>query len=387
MQNAFANSVWRRITCGSWLLAFLLAACKTKEAPPPAAPPTVDIAEVAQQDVPVYRDWVAQLTGRTNADITPKVQGYLLVQNYRDGFFVKKDQLLFEIDSRPFVAALDQAKAQVAVAKANLSEADTNVARDTPLAQQNAIPQKQLDTDLATQAAAVAQLDAAKAQMTQAELNLSWTKVYAPFDGIAGVAAVGIGDLVGPGTKLTVMSLVDPIRANFNISESDYLDYASRISRAIRSKELSMSTMPVEFIQTNGDVYPQKGSISLVNREVTSQTGTIQIAADFPNKESILRPGGFGSIRIETGINRNAMVIPQQAVIEVQSMFQVVVITPDNKVHFRPVKLGARVGSKWIVEDGLKPGEKVVVQGFMRLRDGMQVTTRPFAVTSSVGNG
>jgi membrane fusion protein, multidrug efflux system len=218
MQNALANSVWRRITYGSWLLAFLLAACKTKEAPPPAAPPTVDVAEVGQQDVPVFREWVAQLTGRTNADISPKVQGYLLVQNYRDGFFVKKDQLLYEIDSRPFVAALDQAKAQVAVAKANLSEADTNVARDTPLAQQNAIPQKQLDTDLATQAAAVAQLDAAKAQMTQAELNLSWTKVYAPFDGIAGVTNVGIGDLVGPGTKMTVMSLVDPIRANFNIS-------------------------------------------------------------------------------------------------------------------------------------------------------------------------
>jgi membrane fusion protein, multidrug efflux system len=387
MQNALANSVWRRITYGSWLLAFLLAACKTKEAPPPAAPPTVDVAEVGQQDVPVFREWVAQLTGRTNADISPKVQGYLLVQNYRDGFFVKKDQLLYEIDSRPFVAALDQAKAQVAVAKANLSEADTNVARDTPLAQQNAIPQKQLDTDLATQAAAVAQLDAAKAQMTQAELNLSWTKVYAPFDGIAGVTNVGIGDLVGPGTKMTVMSLVDPIRANFNISESDYLDYASRISRAINGRGSDMNTMKVEFIQTNGDVYPQKGSISLVNREVTSQTGTIQIAADFPNKESILRPGGFGSVRIETGVNRNAMVIPQQAVIEVQSMFQVVVITPDNKVHFRPVKLGARVGSKWIVEDGLKPGEKVVVQGFMRLRDGMQVTTRPFAVTSSVGNG
>jgi membrane fusion protein, multidrug efflux system len=386
MQNVFANSVWQRITYGSWLMAFLLVACQTKEAPPPAAPPTVDVAEVGQQDVPVFRDWVAQLTGRVNADITPKVQGYLLVQNYRDGYFVKKDELLFEIDSRPFVAALDQAKAGVAVANAKLSEADTNVSRDTPLAQQSAIPQKQLDTDLATQAACVAQVQAAKAQMTQAELNLSWTKVYAPFDGIAGVANVGVGDLVGPGTKLTVMSLVDPIRANFNISENDYLYYANQISRAISGREREANNMKVEFIQTNGDVYPQKGKISVVNREVTSQTGTIQLSADFANKEGILRPGGFGSIRIETGVNKNAMVIPQQAVIEVQSMYQVVVITPDNKAHFRAVKVGERVGNKWIIQDGLKPGDKVAVQGFMKVRDGMQVTTRPYEVTSSSGN-
>ncbi len=226
---------------------------------------------MSRRNVPVYHEWVAQLNGRTNAQITPRVQGYLLTQNYRNGFFVKKGQLLYEIDPRAFEVAIEQAKAQVAVAVANLSNADTNVARDKPLAAQSAIPQKQLDTDIATQAASRAQLDAAKAQLAQAQLNLSWTKVYSPIDGIAGLSTAQVGNLVGTTTTMTTVSQVNPIWAYFNISESDYLSEAQTFYRLISGKKVASPVL--EFIQANGDTYPQKGRIVLVNREVTQPDG------------------------------------------------------------------------------------------------------------------
>jgi membrane fusion protein, multidrug efflux system len=368
---------------------FLLVAgtgCEKKEEAPPPMPPEVEVTDVVQQNVPIYQEWVAQLNGQVNADITPKVQGYLIKRNYLEGFFVRKDQLLYEIDPRPFVAALDQAKAQVAVAVAQQSEADNNVTRDRPLAEQHAIPQKQLDTDISNLAATTAQVNAAKANMVQAELNLSWTKVLSPIDGVAGISSANVGDLVGTTTKMTTVSQVNPIRAYFNISESDYLGRAQAISRLMRGDKARGAPSQVEFIQTNGTPFPAKGRIMLVNREIASQTGTIQIAAEFPNKDGILRPGGFGNIRVETGTNENALLIPQAAVIEVQSMYQVVVISPENKAMFRPVKVGERVGANWIITEGLKPGERVVVQGFMKVREGTPVNAKPYVVASTPGS-
>jgi membrane fusion protein (multidrug efflux system) len=358
------------------LSATLLNGCREKQETPQPGPPEVEVTEAVQRNVPVYHEWVAQLNGRTNAQITPRVQGYLLAQNYRNGFFVKKGQLLYEIDPRAFEVAIEQTKAQVAVAVANLSNADTNVARDRPLAAQSAIPQKQLDTDIATQAASKAQLDAANAQLAQAQLNLAWTKVYSPIDGIAGLSTAQVGNLVGTTTIMTTVSQVNPIWAYFNISESDYLSEAQTFFRLISGKKVASPVL--EFIQANGDPYPQKGRIVLVNREVTSQTGTIQLVAEFPNKDAVLRPGGFGRVRFQTGMNEGALLVPQAAVIEVQSMYQIAVVEPGNKAGFRIVKVGDRVGTDWIITEGLKTGDKVIVQGFMKVRQGTPVSPKPF---------
>src|ERR1700744_3590159 len=365
-------------------LTSLLISCKEKPQAPEAGPPEVEVTEVTQRNVPIYQEWVAQLNGRYNAVITPRVQGYLLRQNYRDGFFVKKGQLLYEVDPHAFEVAIAQAKAQVAEAVANLSNAETNVARDRPLAAQSAIPQKQLDTDLATQAANQAQLDATKAQLTQAELNLSWTKVYSPIDGIAGVSSSQVGNLVGTTTNMTTVSQVNPIWAYFNLSESDYLNKASTFYQAISGARVSSPIL--DFIQANGPTYPYKGRIILVNREVASETGTIQLAAEFPNASAMLRPGGFGRVRFQTGFNKGALLIPQAAVIEVQSIYQVVVVSPDNKANFRVVKVGNQVGTDWIITEGLKPGEKVIVQGFMKVGEGTPVDPRPFVAAPAEKN-
>jgi membrane fusion protein (multidrug efflux system) len=364
-------------------LTILLIGCREKQQAPAAGPPDVEVMEVTQRNVPVYREWVAQLNGRYNAQITPRVQGYLLRQDYRDGFFVKKGQLLYEVDPHAFEVALAQAKAQVAVAVANLSNADTNVARDKPLAAQSAIPQKQLDTDLATQAANQAQLDAAKAQLASAQLNLSWTKVYSPIDGIAGISTAQIGNLVGTSTNMTTVSQVNPIWAYFSVSESDYFSRAETFYRVISGKQVASPVL--EFIQANGATYPRKGRIVLINREVASQTGTIQLVAEFPNADAVLRPGGFGRVRFQTGMNEGALLVPQAAVIEVQSMYSVAVVEPGNKAAFRMVKVGDRVGPDWIITDGLKLGDKVIVQGFMKVREGTPVTPKPF-VAPAEGN-
>ena len=374
------------IALGGLFFLQAMIGCEKKEAAQAPAPPEVEVTTVIEQNVPIYQQWVAQLNGQVNADITPKVQGYLLRRNYAEGFFVRKGQLLYEIDPRPFVAALDQSKAQVAMAEAQRSEADNNVVRDRPLAAQSAIPQKQLDTDISTLAAATAQVDAAKANMAQAELNLAWTKVYSPIDGLAGISTSNVGDLVGTTTKMTTVSQVNPIRAYFNISEKDYLDTAQLISRIVLGGKERAAAFPIEFIQANGVMFPAKGKITLVNREIASSTGTIQLAAEFANKDGILRPGGFGTVRIETGTSKNALLVPQAAVIEVQSMYQIVVVTPDNKANFRPIKVGERVGTNWIITEGLKPGEKVVVQGFMKVRQGTPVTPKPYVVASAPGS-
>jgi membrane fusion protein, multidrug efflux system len=368
------------------LIAVLLpAGCEKPPAPVAPGPPDVKVTEVIEQNVPIYREWVAQLNGPVNAAITPRVQGYLLTQNYNNGFFVNKGQLLFTIDPRPFIATLDQQKAGVAQAEANLALAQKNVDRDIPLAAQNAIPQMTLDTDRSTLAADKAALTAAQAQMVQAQLNLEWTKVYSPIEGIAGVASSQVGNLVGTSTTMMTVSQVNPIWAYFNISESDYLLNAAEIDQVIRGKQAKNLPHIVDFIQANGQTFPEKGTIILVSREITSATGTIQLAAAFPNKGASLRPGGFGRIRLNVGTLPNAMLIPQAAVIEVQSLYQVVVVGPDNKASYRPIKVGDRVGTNWIVQEGLKPGEKVVVEGFMKVREGSPVNPLPYKAAPVAG--
>jgi membrane fusion protein (multidrug efflux system) len=281
------------------LIALSLTGCSNTEPTAKALPPEVEVADVVAQDVPTYGEWVAQLNGPVNADITPKVQGYLLSQDYANGSFVKKGQLLFQIDPRPFQASLDQAKAESERAVASLSKANDDVQRDTPLAAQNAIPQKQLDDDKSNQAWAIAELTAKKAQQHQAELKLGWTNTHSPVDGIAGVANSQVGDLVGTTTKMTTVSQIDPIWAYFNISESLYLSFAPQISNALQRAAVR-SDLPVEYIQANDTPYPLKGNIIFVSREITAGTGTIQLAAAFPNKGAILRPGGFGRVRVQT---------------------------------------------------------------------------------------
>jgi membrane fusion protein (multidrug efflux system) len=382
--------LWRSSTVSYLCLMLLvLTGCESKEARPQISPPEVDVTEVVQQDVPIYEEWVAQLNGPTNAEITPKVQGYLLSQNYENGYFVKKGQLLYAIDPRPFQAQLDQAKAEVAVAVANVSRTQADVERDTPLAAQNAIPKKQLDNDVANLASWKAQLEAKQAQVQQADLNLAWTKVYSPIDGIAGVSTSQIGDLVGTSTKMTTVSQVDRIWAYFNISESAFLNVAPRVTQIIRGTgSLKNAALPpVEFIQANGEPYPTRGQFIYVNRQVGTQTGTIQLAAQFPNEGATLRPGGYGRVRVQTGMNKNALLIPQAAVIEVQSLYQVVVVTPDNKASFRPVKVGERVGPNWVISEGLKPDEKVIVEGFMKVREGVPVTPKPYAAAKPAEGG
>ena len=375
---------------GAFLLTGLVG-CSEKEAPAPPAPPEVTVATVVQQDVPIYNEWIAQLSGPVNAEITPKVQGYLLKQEYQNGYFVQKGQRLFELDPRQYEAALDAAKASVASAQANLAKYQADVARDTPLAAQNAIPQKQLDNDTANRDAAAAQVLAQKANEQNAELNLAWTNVNSPIDGIAGVSNSQIGDLVGTSTKMTTVSQVNPIWAYFNISESDFLGVASRVEGIISGKVSrdSLGRTPIDFIQANDAPYPEKGRFVYVNRQIGSQTGTIQMAAEFANPNAALRPGGFGRVRIQTGVNRNALLVPQRAVIEVQSNYMVVVLASDHKARFQPVKMGERVGPNWIVSEGLQPGEQIVAEGIERIqmvaaampqlaKSGIPVVARPF---------
>jgi membrane fusion protein (multidrug efflux system) len=362
-----------------------LTGCSRHQASAAPEPPAVLVTSVVQRDVPIYRDWVAQLNGSVNAQISPKVSGYIIKRNYQEGYFVTKGQILFEIDARPLRASLDQAKATVAGAMANLGNSKLNVARDTPLAQEKAIAQSQLDNDVQTMKANQAALDAALAEQQTAELNLAWTKVRSPIDGIAGVAAAQVGNLVSTSSILTNVSQLDPIRAYFSISESDYLSIAPRLSMIVHGEANSavLGATDAQFIQANGLTFASQGRFVLVGREVNNTTGTIQFATEFQNKGSLLRPGGFGRVRIKIGTEKDALLIPQQAVNEVQGEYQVVVLSAENKAEFRSVAVGERSGNDWIITKGLKPNERVVVEGFQRLRNGTPVAAKPYAAAAA----
>src|SRR5438067_3577174 len=357
----------------SLVLAGCTGSTKAASALPPAV---VEVATVVQQDTPIYSEWVATLDGYVNAQIQPRVAGYLIKQNYKEGSVVRKGQVLFEIDPRPFKAALDQAKAQLAQAEAQLGKASLDVERDTPLAQARAIAQSQLDTEIQARLGTQAEVQAAKANVEQAELNMEFTKVTSLVSGIAGIAQVQIGNLVGPNSVLTSVSQVDPIKAYFTVSEQEFTDFHRRFPTEA-SVEEQRKRIPLELLLADGNVYEHKGSISFADRQVNPATGAIRIAGLFANPNNLLRPGGYGRVRASAKTQNGALLIPQRAVIELQGSHQVAVVGSDNKVSIRPVTVGERVGKMWIVTGGLKAGEHVVVEGLMKVRDGSAVKAVP----------
>jgi membrane fusion protein, multidrug efflux system len=404
----------------------MISGCQKEEKAGPPPPPVVEVAEVVQKDVPIFAEWVGTLDGLVNATIRAQVQGYLIKQNYREGDFVRRGQVLFEIDPREFQAALEQAKAvlnqakgavdqtkaslekakaEVAVQDARWTVAKANLARVKPLAQQNAVSQKDLDdavgaelsgrsaVDAANAAvgaaqanivAAEAQVLASQAAVDKAQLNLGFTKITSPIDGLAGIAKAQIGNLVGPGSaeELTTVSTINPIKCYVAVSEQEYM----RVAEA-REKRAGQGKVPLELILADGSTYPKKGEFAFADRQVDVRTGTIRVGTLFPNPQNLLRPGQFSRVRAEMGIKKGALVIPQRAVTEVQGKYLVAVVGPDNKVAIRQVKTGERVGQLWIIEEGLKPGEKVVAEGTQKVRDGMAVNPKPFSAGDQAGPG
>jgi RND family efflux transporter MFP subunit len=351
----------------------IVSGCTGAAAPPAPPPPAVEVATVVQRDTPIYTEWVATLDGYVNAEIQPRVPGYIIKQNYREGAMVRTGDVLFEIDPRPFKAALDQAKAQLAQAEAQLGKAALDVERDTPLAEARAIAQSQLDTEKQAKLGAEAQVMAAKANVEQAQLNLEFTRVTSLVTGIAGIARVQIGNLVSPTSILTAVSQVDPIKAYFTVSEQVFVDFHRRFPTE-QSVEEQRKRIPLQLILGDGTVYEHTGRISFADREVNAATGTIRIAGMFPNPNNLLRPGGYGRVRLSVQTQPNALLVPQRAVTELQGSYQVAVVDKDNKVSIRPVTVADRVGNLWIVTDGLKSGERVIVEGLQKVRDGSVVT-------------
>jgi RND family efflux transporter MFP subunit len=336
----------------------------------------VEVATVIQRDTPIYSDFVATLEGHVNADIQPRVSGYIVKQNYREGGLVRKGDVLFEIDPRPLQAALDQAKAQLAQAEAQRGKASLDVERDTPLADARAIARSQLETEVQAKLAAEASVLAARANLEQAELNLEFTKVTSLVTGIAGIARVQIGNLVGPSSVLTSISQVDPIKAYFTVSEQVFIDFHRRFPTE-RTVEEQRKRMPLQLILADGTMYEHIGRISFADRGVSTGTGTIRVAGVFPNPETLLRPGGYGRVRLSIRTAARAVLIPQRAVTELQGGYQVAVVGSDDKVSVRSVTVGDRVGKLWIVTDGVKAGERVIVEGLLKVRDGAVVTVVP----------
>jgi RND family efflux transporter MFP subunit len=369
------------------LLAAVLAAtatcgCGTKAASAPAPPePTAEVAPVIQKDVPVQGEWIGTLEGYVNAQISPQVNGYLIRQDYNEGAFVKKGQVLFEIDPRPFQAVLDQAKAQLAQAEAQMANAELNVKRDIPEAEAHAIPQSQLDTDTQSLRGAKAAAEAGQAAVEQAELNLGYTRVISLVDGIAGINTVQVGNLVGPSTVLTAVSQVSPIKVYFPISEQEYLRMADGSGPGSVDFITHASRIPLQLTLADGSTYPHPGRIIFADRQVNTQTGTIQIVGEFLNSKNLLRPGQYARIQAPTGNITGALLVPQAAVNQQQGTYQVTVVGADNRAQLRTVEVGPRVGPLWVITSGLKPGERVVAAGAEKARNGEVVNPTPYKET------
>ena len=359
------------------VLSSAMLGCGRTQAAAPPLPPEVTVAPVVQQDVPVYSEWITTLDGYVNAQVRPQVSGYIIRQNYTEGSLVRRGDVLFEIDPRPFQAALDRAKGDLAQAQAQLGKSILDVERDTPLVEAKAIAKSQLDNEAQARLGAQALIESDKAAVEQAELNLEWTKVTSLVDGIAGIAQIQIGNLVGSNSILTSVSQLEPIKAYFPISEREYV-LVQKNSNAILSKHaIGFFGNSLELILTDGSLYDQKGKILLADRQVDPNTGTIRIVAAFPNPGNILRPGQYGRVRVETGMKKGALLTPQSAVARSQGSYQVAVVGSDRKVSMRAVKPGQTVGTMWVIDEGLKPGEQVVVEGLQRVKEGSLVTPKP----------
>ncbi|MGH7164644.1 MAG: efflux RND transporter periplasmic adaptor subunit [Nitrospiraceae bacterium] len=363
------------------LMAVALLSCGKREAGSAPAPPEVLVAEVVQKDVPIYREWVGTTAGYVDAQIRARVQGYLLSRQYTEGSFVKAGALLFQIDPRPYQAALDQAMGELQRAQAAYKKTQLDVARDTPLAAEGAISQKELDDAVQANAASQASVVAARAIVEKAKLNLDWTRVTSLIDGVAGISTAQIGDLISESTVMTTVSQVDPLKVLFPISEREYMVFAEliqRIQKARADQEADRSRQGrLELILADESLYPHRGKVALANRQIDVKTGTITMVSYFPNPGNLLRPGQFAKVRAPIETRRGALLVPQRAVEELQGKYRVAVVGADNKVAIRTVKPGERIGSLWLINEGLKPGETVVVEGLLKVRDGVVVSPKP----------
>jgi RND family efflux transporter MFP subunit len=393
----------------AWASAALVAAIAVsvvtrsgaKASVPVPTAPVVEVATVEQKDVPVYGEWVGTLSGQVNADVKAQVTGYLLTRNYKEGSFVHKGALLFEIDPRPFQAALDQAKgqlaqaraqfiqdgAELATAQANQLKSQLDVEKYEPLAKAEAVSKQDFDnatqTNLANKAkvqaaqaaiaAAKAQIEAGQAAVETATINLGFTRIVSPIDGIAGIAQAQVGDLVSTSSSpLTTVSTLDPIRDYFTVSEQEYLALQKRFSAS------GTDHWKLQLILADGSTYPREGQFYFADRQVNQNTGAIELAALFPNPGNVLRPGQYGKVRAMVRNDQNALLIPQAAVNEEQGSYTVAVVGSDNRVAIRPLQVGERTGTMWVIQNGLKPGEYVIVEGQQNLRPGTKVQTKPF---------
>ena len=379
----------KRMMSGSPRSAFLIAivaaaldasACRK---PPAGAPPlpVVRVAEVTRQDVPIYSESVGTTEGFINAQVRPRVQGYLLRQTYTDGASVKAGDLLFEIDDRQYRAALDEARGNLARQQAALKKYELDVARYTPLEAKGAVSREELDDAIQASRGAKAQVDAAAAAVETARLNLGWTRVYAPIAGVAGIAPVQVGDLVTPSTLLTTVSQLDPIKVTFPISEREYLQFADRIQAHQRNGP-GADEPEIEMILADGKPYPHPGRFYVANRQVDVGTGTIQLQALFPNPDGVLRPGLYAKVRAPIVLKRGALLVPQRALLETQGHYQAAVVGDGDKVAFRTVTPAEQVGDLWIVDAGLTAGERVITDGLQKVRDGMVVKAKDAALVT-----
>jgi len=363
------------------------------------APAEVEVVQVEERDVPIYGEWIGTLDGLVNADVRAQVTGYLMKQDYQEGAFVKQGQLLFQIDPRPFQAVLDQAEGQLAQAKALLANAiavqgrtQLDVERYGPLAKEQAASQQDLDTAVQNNLAAKATVQTAEAQIKSSEaavetakINLDFTRLIAPIDGIAGQAQLQVGALVNLSSgPVTSVSTVDPIKVYFTVGEPQYLAWRKRFPTESSRLEADKN-LRLQLILADGSVYAQEGSFYFADRQVDVGTGAIRIAGLFPNPGNILRPGGYGKVRAVIRLQQNAVLVPQRAVSELQGGYQVAVVGPDNKVSIRTITVGDRVGSEWVIPDGLKPGEKVIAEGIQKVRPGAQVNPKPFSAQQAKG--
>jgi membrane fusion protein (multidrug efflux system) len=373
--NLFEKSKAAVLVAATALLCVPGCRQKPRATPPP---PIVEVAAVTQADVPVYHEWVGTLDGLVNATIRAQVTGYLIAQDYREGDAIKKGDLLFEIDPRPFQAVLDQAKGQLAQAEAKLGKTELDVKRYAPLVKDRAISQEEFDDAVQANLEAKAAVLSAQAQEEQAQLNLGFTKIVSPIDGIASIAKGQIGDLVGPATgELTTVSTINPIKAYYNVTEQAYINFArlflTESDRAERLKQLE-----IQLILGDGTVYPRIGRIYTPDREIGLTTGALRLEARFPNPDGALRPGEFVRVRVKFEVRHGALLVPQRAVSELQGAYQVAVVDMDKQVHIQPVHVGERSGNLWIIDSGLEPGEHVVVEGLQKIRDGLAVNVTNF---------
>lgn len=380
MPYAWPVAVSRPALKAGLLLALgftMLSGCDKPEAGPVALPEVL-VTAVVQRDVPVYAEGIGTTSGYVDAQIRAKVQGYLLSRNYTEGSFVKAGSILFKIDPRSYQASLDQMQGDLARAEAAYKKTQMDVVRDRPLAVEGAVSQKELDDSIQSNEANKASVFSAKANLEKARLNLAWTNVTSPVDGVAGIASAQVGDLIMENTVMTTVSQVDPIRVQFPISEKAYLRFADRIHQGAAHPEADRpNAAPLDLILADGSLYLHKGKVALADRQVDVKTGTIIIVSYFPNPRNILRPGQYAKVRAVIETLPAALLVPQRAVQELQGTYQVGVIGADKKVVIRNVKTGPQIGTLLVITAGLQPGEQVIVEGLQKVKSGMSVAVKP----------